>query len=441
MSNVSRFLRVTGVLCVLLLTYAESATAQDTHDDRPSFSVSSGTTATSREKPAIYLTFRQLDHLDFRVYRVKDPVAFLSGLKDPHQLGSQEPLVAQTPTLLERVADWKAEWRTRIQSFWRGQFSFDYRHRRRVAMDVKTVVLRRTVNVHSFAQVPLLNASQLVTSWREILPPLRDVDVRRIPIDVQEPGMYVVEAVLPPHRAYTVVVVSDIGLVSKAAPGQLLLFAADRMTGKPVGGCDTRILHNQKAIASGTTGSDGVLDARFTDTASDDVISVAQCGSQVTAVDPGSWYLRESPRELVGYVYTDKPIYRPGHVVHLKGVLRWRSHGALLPFDATEVEVRVSDVTDKVSSRQRRKVDTFGGVTADVPLPKGAALGGYSIAILHGDDSASGGFEVQEYRKPEFEVRVTPDNRFIVQDDEVRVTIDARYYFGQPVAGGRIAWV
>jgi hypothetical protein len=103
--------------------------------------------------------------------------------------------------------------------------------------------------------------------------------------------------------------------------------------------------------------------------------------------------------------------------------------------------VRVSDVTDKVISRQRRKVDRFGGITADVPLPAGASLGNYSIAILHGDDSASGGFEVQEYRKPEFEVRVTPGTRFIVQDDEVHVTINARYYFGQPVAGGRIAWV
>jgi len=443
MTHVSRQICVQGVLCALLLTHAAAATAQSAEqapDTRPSFSVSSGTIATSREKPAIYLTFRQLDHLDFRVYRVKDPVAFLSGLKDPHQLGSEEPLVAQTPTLLERIANWKAEWRVRIHSFWRGQFSYDYRYQRRVSMDRKTVVLRRTVNVNSFAQVPVLNASQLVTSWREILPPLRDVDVRRIPIGVQDPGMYVVEAVLPPHRAYTVVVVSDVGLVSKAAPGQIMLFAADRMTGKPVPGCDTRILHNQKAIASGITGSDGVFDARFTETASGDVISVAQCGSQVTVVDPGSWYLRESPRELVGYVYTDKPIYRPGHVVHLKAVLRWRSHGALQPFDATDVEVRVSDVTDKVISRQRRKVDRFGGITADVPLPAGASLGNYSIAILHGDDSASGGFEVQEYRKPEFEVRVTPGTRFIVQDDEVHVTINARYYFGQPVAGGRIAW-
>src|SRR4026208_2008824 len=123
MTHVSRQIRVTGVLCALLLTRAAAARAQtagQARDPRPSFAVSSGTIATSREKPAIYLTFRRLDHLDFRVYRVKDPVAFLSGLKDPHQLGSEEPLVAQTPTLLERIADWKGEWRGRVRRSWRG---------------------------------------------------------------------------------------------------------------------------------------------------------------------------------------------------------------------------------------------------------------------------------------------------------------------------------
>jgi alpha-2-macroglobulin len=431
-------------VCLLVLLFGAHVAGQEPdspEDTRPSFSLSTSTIATTRETPAIYLTFRRLDHIDFRVYRVNDPMKFLAGLKDPHQLGSEEPIVSQVPTLLERVADWKANWRWEIRNFFRSQFSWDYRRARRQQMDQQTVVQRRTTNVNSFAQVPLLNPSQLVTSWREILPPLRDADVRRIPIDIKQPGMYVVEAVLPPHKAYTVVIISDIGLVTKAAPGQVLLFAADRATGKPVSGCDAQVLHNQKVIASGQTGADGVLDARFTESATDDVVAVAKCGDQVTATDPGSYYMNSPARELVGYVYTDKPIYRPGHTVHIKGFLRWRSHGALQPFDAPDAEIRVSDTTDKVIFRQRRKVDAFGGITADLPLSAGVALGGYSIAILVGDEAASGGFEVQEYRKPEFEVRATPTDKFVVQDGDAHVAISARYYFGQPVAGARVSWV
>ncbi len=433
-----------SLLAVATCCASRAVLAQTTEtagSTRAAFSLSSSRIVTSRETPAIYLTYRRLDHLDFRVYRVKDPVAFLGALKDPHQLGSEEPLVDQEPTTLERIANWKADCRDRIQSFFRAQFTREYRLTRRQQIDRQAVVLRRTVKVNAFAQVPLLNPSQLVTSWREILPPLRDADVRRIPIDVKQPGMYVVEAVLPPHRAYTVVIVSDVGLITKAAPGQVLAYTADRMSGKPLANCDVRVLMQQKIVAAGTTGIDGVFNARFADVASDDVISVARCGDQVTATDPGSWYMHDPARELVGYVYTDKPIYRPGHTVHVKGFLRWRTHGALLPFDVKDVEVRVSDITDKVIFRQRRNVDAFGGMTADIPLSAGAALGGYSIAVMTGDETASGAFEVQEYRRPEFEVRVTPAERFVVQDAQARIAIDARYYFGQPVANARVAWV
>lgn len=438
-----RLRRTLAALAALAaISRVEPAVAQpDDSQARASFSLSSSRIASTHETPVIYLTYRRLDHVDFRVYRVSDPVTFLAGLKDPHQLGSEEPLVDQEPTTLERIADWKADWRYRIRTFFRAQFTHDYRVARRQRLDRNAVVLRRTINVNSFAQVPLLNKSLLVTSWRELLPPMRDADVRRIPIDVKQPGIYVVEAVLPPHRAYTIVIVSDVGLVTKAAPGQVLAYAADRASGKPLAGCDVHVLAQRKTLAAGTTGADGVFNARFNEPVTDDVISVAKCGEQTTATDPGSWYMHDPLRELVGYVYTDKPIYRPGHTVHVKAFLRWRSHGALLPFDGKDVELRVSDVTDKVILRERRPVDAFGGVTGDIPLSKGAALGYYSIALVTGDEIASGSFEVQEYRKPEYEVRVTPADRFVVQGGQARVAIDARYYFGQPVANASVAWV
>jgi uncharacterized protein YfaS (alpha-2-macroglobulin family) len=443
-------MRLPGLVVIAVLAGAAPLVAQEAAPAHrsaereaggPQFSLASSTIFTTRESPAIYLTFQQVERLDFRVYKVADPMAFLAGLKDPHQLGSPEPAVDQEPTTLERIASWKARWRWRLRNFVRGQFSHDYRQARRARQDRERVVLRRTEQVNTYAQVPLLNPSQLVTSWREILPPLRDADVRRIPLDLKSPGMYVVEAVSAPHRAYTVVIVSDVGLVSKAAPGQVLLYAADRVSGSPVGGCDVKVIANQQPLAAGTTGTDGVFLATVAPTTADAVVSVARCGDQVTASDPGSWYFRENPRELAGYVFTDKPIYRPGHTVHVKGLLRWRAAGALQMFDARDVELRVSDVTDKVIYRQRRPVDTFGGVSADIPLPPGAALGDYSIAILHGDESASGGFEVQEYRKPEFEVIASPAERFVVQGGRVQATVTAKYYFGQPVANGKVAYV
>jgi hypothetical protein len=430
------------VLC-LLLCAATTAAAQPAEDPelRTAFSLSSSEVFTSKDNPAFYLTFRHLTQLDFRVYRVRDATKFFAGLRDPHQLGGEEMPVPTERSWIERIADWKRRQRSDIRRFVREQVSYDYRTRRRAQRDRQEVAQRVTLNQNTFAQVPLLNPDQLVTGWRELLPDLRDPELRRIPLVVDEPGVYVVEAVSGLLRAYTVVIVSDVGLITKVAPGQMLVFAANRLTGDPQEGCEVQVLSQQNMIARGTTNGDGVLDTPLPPDKTENLITLARCGTQDIASDPGSWYLNESPRQLVGYVYTDKPIYRPGHTARVKAVLRWRERNALRPFDRPTAELTASDVNDKVVFRQSLNVDAFGAVHAAFAVPPTAALGHYTVRIATGDQQASGSFEVQEYRRPEFEVIVSPAARFIVQGEDVVAAVQARYYFGQPVANGRVRYV
>jgi len=296
------------------------------------------------------------------------------------------------------------------------------------------------VNASTFAQVPILNGGQVVSSWREILPLNRDTESRRLPLELPGSGVYLVEAVSPPHRAYTIVIVSDVGLVTKTAPGQALLFAANRFSGDPVANCQSSLLLNREVAFTGTTANDGVASGAFDNTKPDVVIALAQCGKDTIVTDPGNYSMNGEARTLVGYIYTDKPIYRPGHTVRLKGVLRWRAHDALIPFDQPQVEVAISDPDDKVLQRQTLKVDAFGSINTSFTVPAFAALGNYTIKIASGDQNASGYFEVQEYRKPEFEVTVTSPDKFVRQGSKIKATIKARYYFGQPVARGAVTY-
>ena len=421
--------------CVLPL----SAGAQD--DERPAFSLSTSEVFTTRDAPNFYLTFRRMSQLDFRVYKVKDPFAFFEGLDDPHSLGTSEANVKQERTLLERFADWKRGQRQRLRRFARAQASHDYRVTRRAAGDKAEVSQRVVLNANTFAQVPLLNADQVVTTWRELLPNNRDTEVRRVPVEIKQPGIYVVEAVNDLLRAYTIVIVSDLGLVTKTSPGQMLFFAADRFSGEPAADCTIHVVFKKKTIADGRTNGDGLFEATLPDERMEDVVGVAQCGNQVAATDPGSWTLGQPAKELAAYIYTDKPIYRPGHTVHVKAILRWRQMDALAKFDRPDAEVVVSDANDKVVFRRQVKLDAFGSVQASFPVPATAALGSYAIRIQSGDAQGLGGFEVQEYRKPEFEVIVTPASRFVVQGREAVVDLQARYYFGQPVSNGNVRWV
>jgi alpha-2-macroglobulin len=418
------------------------ALAQPGPDEaRPAFSLSSGEVFTTRDRPAFYLTFRRVTSLDFRVYRVRDPFAFFQSLRDPHQLGSDAPQVPQERSVIERIAEWKAGQRRTIRAFLRNQVSRTYRVARRERQEAQQVSQRVTLQVNTFAQVPLLNPDQLVTSWRELLPDYRDAEMRRIPLDVTGPGVYVVEAVSGLLKAYTVVIISDMGVVMKVAPGQVLMFAADRFTGEPQADCETRLLSSQQILMEGRTSVEGLYEAALPEDVRGTVLGLARCGDQIAATDPGAWYFEQPVRQLVAFIYTDKPIYRPGHTVHLKGVLRWRERDAVQAFDRPEAEIVVSDPNDKVLLRRQVRVDEFGAVSASVPVPASAALGHYAVRINAGDEQATGAFEVQEYRKPEYDVRLAPDARFVRQGGEAVAAVEARYYFGQPVANARVRWV
>ncbi|HOG28560.1 MAG TPA: MG2 domain-containing protein [Vicinamibacterales bacterium] len=417
------------------------ASAQPAGDAGPAFHLWSSQVFTTTDRPSFSLTYREVDHLDFRVYRVAEPFAFFASLPDPHQLGSEAPIVPQERSPIERIAAWKAGQRKALRSFVRRQVSREYRAKRREARATRDVRRRVPLDYNSFAQVPLLNPSRLVASWRELLPPVREPESRRIPLDVSAPGVYVVEAVGPPLKAYTIVIVSDVALVTKTAPGQALVYAVDRGTGEPQAGCGLRTIVDGRPLEAATTGADGTALVAIAQPKPDTVIALATCEGQVAVTDPGSWALQAPARELVGYLYTDKPVYRPGHTVRMKGVLRWRTAAGLEPFGGSDVELSVTDSNDKVVLRERRPVDAFGSVSSSFALPAGAALGGYVVTAASGDERASGSFEVQEYRKPEFEVTVTAADRFVVQGGAVEAVFKARYYFGQPVAGGSVTYV
>src|SRR5262249_26272825 len=89
-------------------------------------------------------------------------------------------------------------------------------------------------------------------------------------------------------------------------------------------------------------------------------------------------------------------------------------------------------------------VSQFGSVHGDFTLASDAALGYYSVSVTGKGIRAyamSGGFQVEEYKKPEYEVRVTPDKPRILEGETITATIEARYSFGEPVPGATVKYV
>ena len=77
-----------------------------------SFNLSTNQTFSSSEQPKIHLYTRNVDALEFRIYRINDPVKFMTNLRDMHSFGREEGLLPAEQiderTWLEKFHDWKS---------------------------------------------------------------------------------------------------------------------------------------------------------------------------------------------------------------------------------------------------------------------------------------------------------------------------------------------
>ena len=231
---------------------------------KPYFSLSTNRTYGASDRARVWISYVGLDRLDFRVYRVKDPMAFFKRLNDPHQMGEQEKSAVaaahqQKPSFAEKLRSFKSSVYKSIKSYFRSQL----RHESRAAFNQKFrgEGSRLPLNIADYARVPLLNPDQLVSSWREMLPRLEnEYDWRMISLGQRDPGVYLVEAVNGDLRAYTIAVVTDLTMVTKTSQdGETLVYAVDRKSGAPQEGVHIEIVKGRKTIAKGTTNRSGVL--------------------------------------------------------------------------------------------------------------------------------------------------------------------------------------
>ncbi|HEV2487279.1 MAG TPA: MG2 domain-containing protein [Terracidiphilus sp.] len=434
---------------LLLLCAAGHAT-----DAPRSFSLSTSRTFASGESVKIQLFARNVPELEFRVYKVNDAQKFFAGLKDLHSFGVQ----SQSPgeqidqrTWLERLHDFKAHLWWLVRHFFRGQFTDEARNSFREQQG-KLGKKSRVVGAAQFAQVPILNASQLVARWKLETPPALVSETQQLPIDGLASGVYLIEATDGTYKAYTVALVTSIAVVERVQNGEVSLYVADRKTGAPVEKADVALWANQKMQSSARTGIDGLatlnmkaasvgnLPAGVVGPSPESVWIFARSGNDAALVTPWSYtFSVGNPQNKSAYLYTDRPVYRPGHTVHIKGILRSDKDDKLVLPEDRVVKLTVTGPDDKEVLAKDLPVSAHGTVTADLNLEGDAALGYYSIRL--GAATGMGSFYVEEYKKPEYQVTVKVPMTHLLQGSKIQANFEAKYFFGEPVVGAKVKYV
>ena len=76
------------------------------------------------EKVGVHVYSTNVEALEFRVYRVKDPITFFERLDNVHNFGRVSPKEqVENPSFLESFHDWKHDLWVEIRDFFRMQFS------------------------------------------------------------------------------------------------------------------------------------------------------------------------------------------------------------------------------------------------------------------------------------------------------------------------------
>ena len=399
-----------AILAVVLIHLLVSPVIAQEEAGPAYFSITSDRTYQPGEKIEIGVYSSHVAALEFRVYRVNDAAKFFSQLQDMHSFGGQAPrLPKQEKTWLERFHAWKHRIWAWFRDFIREQFSPDSRHRIRLWRMGETTPQQKGPQVNEYAQVPVLNQQQLVSEWKWNVPPGERWQSQRVTIPVTDKGVYLVEATNGTLRAYTIVVVTDIAIITKAAPGRLLCYVVDRTSGNPIVGAATRVWIDQQEIANKPTDAQGILDLPITQAKPENVAVLATYQDQVAVNAPGAWNMGSESRNLRGYTYTDRPVYRPGDTVHFKTIVRTEMPtGYSIPQDR-ELRLELRDPrTYQPIWQQTVKLSDMGTAHWDYPVPADANLGFYYLSMQSGERYVEGvRFSVQDYKKPEYAVKIT----------------------------------
>lgn len=255
---------------------------------------------------------------------------------------------------------------------------------------------------------------------------------------------------------------TNIGLDVFADPTELVGWATSLKDGKPVSGVEMSLV---VAATSGkevtaTTGGDGL--ARFTLPASTgQKLLVARKGDDVAVLpespywwdgNQSQWQKRAVNDRLSWHVFDDRAMYRPGEEVRIKGWLRRIGGGKAgdvgLAGSVQNIRYNLNDSRGNEISKGLMRVNALGGFDVTLKLPPTMNLGYAHLSLFaYGTASANVAenqtnhtFQVQEFRRPEYEVKVAAASGPHFIRGFASVTAAANYYAGGALPNADARW-
>ena len=256
----------------------------------------------------------------------------------------------------------------------------------------------------------------------------------------------------------SLLIVADTNVVVKEMFGRVHVWVTELESGTPARG-RALTLYSRRGAQVATAVSDANGFASFEYTAPEEYLAgvtvvSGQPGDAGFGVGSSVWSGNVSPWQLgintggpplqpFVYLYTDRPIYRPGDTVYYKGIVRRAQDGRYaLPEPQTlavTLGTRFYSEAPGLSETFSVTVGPDGLFSGEYTLPADVTLGSYEFRT-EGNYEAARPFTVAEYRKPEYLVTLTPVRPEARRGEAVDVVLEASYFFGGSATGLTVDW-
>ncbi|MDQ3713971.1 MAG: MG2 domain-containing protein, partial [Acidobacteriota bacterium] len=162
--------------------------------------------------------------------------------------------------------------------------------------------------------------------------------------------------------------------------------------------------------------------------------------------ESGSWFKRPLLDGFRWFTFDDRKMYRPKEEVAVKGYIRRVTAGKFGDVEPLgdvggAINFSVKDSRNNEVVKGTTNLNAFGAFDFKFKLPDNMNLGQSSVEITGAGSSTYHYFQVQEFRRPEFEVtaRVETEAPHFV-GSSANVSVEAKYYAGGGLANADANW-
>ena len=245
-------------------------------------------------------------------------------------------------------------------------------------------------------------------------------------------------------EATTLVLQSDLDVIVKSSRDEVFVFAENMLTGKPWADVRLLVSNGQQVFAEEKTGKDGVFKKSYKELKdAGDVRVFAVTGGNVASnvVNLSGVGVARGLADK-GYIYTDRPAYRAGDIVHIRGCLRHATDDQYKIEKGKKYTVEVFDSRSRPVRQQEVTLSEFGTFRLFFSLPITSPQGAYRVLVRDADakQNYQGSFTVHEYQLEPVQVAVDLPRTVYYRGEEVEGTIRAAYYYGAPLAGVEVRY-